>query len=55
MSNSWWNVRFGSIHFQWDKGRLLPRLTRNLYHEQSDVRGAPGWAWFEIYETPWRS
>lgn len=46
MSNLWFNIRFGSYHFQWgpDGATWRHNPVHDIYR-----KAEPHWRWFEVY------
>lgn len=48
MSNLWFNIRFGTYHFQLGPNRF--RLHYNQAHSKNERVNIANWKWFQVYE-----
>ncbi len=48
MSNLWFNIRFGTYHFQCGPNTF--RLYYNTAHSKEERINIPNWKWFQVYE-----
>lgn len=46
MSNEWFNIRFGTYHWQWGPDGMTFRLNPAQVQLRNTI---PDWKWFEIY------
>ena len=50
MNNLIINVRFGSYHFQVERGGWPWSFRRNAYQAHPATRARPRWRWFKVHQ-----